>query len=121
MTGVSCKQYGVTFHKNMDLKTMVQQWAKVSPVVRAQNPTLNVIMSTAEQALSVQETTIKTSAQAKDALNVVTEATILASAALTGNVTYSATQAADEAAKLAQEAENLTIEQLRQQVLGQLC
>ncbi len=123
MTGSSCKKFGVTFHKNMDLNTIVNQWKKVPAAIREAdvNATLNDAMLAAELALQAQSAQVSITENAKDALNTSTEVVTASAAVQTGNFAYIATKAADVVAEAAQEAENLVIESQKDAIFDQLC
>lgn len=117
----SCKKFGVTFHKNMDLQTLVDQWDKVSEEDKQSDPSFNDLMKSTKNILDAQAAQIQVTQTAKEALDTITEITIVASAVLTGNAAYAGTKSSEIAAESAQAAQNNALEIQQQLIFDQLC
>lgn len=98
------RKFGVTFHDNMDLATLISQWNKVAPAIRAANPTIEAAMTAAQVANGAQSATIAVQSVAVSTFQTIKDAVEAGAAVLTGNLGYAGTKVAAEAAKVSQEA-----------------
>lgn len=117
----NCKIGGVSFHKNMDLKTLVSQWAKVPQSAKDANPTMNDSMNSASTLLNTQQTTISATTQAKQLFNTLTVAVNTSAAALTGNVGYVGAEAGTVTADAQQIVQDNLVESQKTVIYSQLC
>lgn len=104
------RKFGVTFNSLMDVKTLTAQWAKVPSDVRDANPSINAQMIAAGGINTVQSGLVSAKEVASDAFKAVQEATEIASASLTGQLTYPALKAAEEGAKVVELVETSVLQ-----------
>lgn len=104
------RKFGVTFHDNMDLPTILNQWGKVAPSIQAANPTIAAAMLAGSVALGIQQTGVGLEATARSAFKTIQEAVEAASAILVGNGAYVGGKVAAIAAGGVQELASNVIE-----------
>jgi len=116
------KRFKITFHKNMDLKSMSKQWVdgvKKNPNLVTQNPMIASIMTIAAVSINSNEAVVVANEVAAKAKNIATITTTLISSAnpVTPNPSYAGTVSAQAATKVAMEIKNEVVKETKNKVL----